>query len=837
MASHGWLASVVIVALFYRNTECQTLVIQPPGQVIPDLSTARATCVGDPAITAPVTWIIGSGLPNSGPSPDQISFDGPFNNTLILSTLDYSRTAGIPIQCSALVGGAVQFANDFIAVDLNECLNPNSCTSLGHQENSTTCVNEIPSFICPCRVGFRPSPLCSNIDECAEGTHNCSSSATCQDTQGSYQCLCPASLTYNGTDCIQTDPCVLSALDCTPRQAVCMPSATGTAECRCQTGYEFDASDVCADIDECVATVAHGCPDDSTCENLPGSFRCACLAGFEVRDEVCRDIDECARNGSSLCRLHSTCNNTVGSFVCECDRGFQRNGTECQNIDVCALGEHDCFRHEGTRCIDTLSGFLCVCENGYGRQNATHCADFDECAAATDGGASVCNLTTSTCYNTEGSFECPCRGGYIASATVAADAGCFDVDECLTGVDNCSASARCVNQVGTFACFCNSGFTGDGVECQDINECDAGSHNCTGSNMQCENIVGGFSCRCADGYRAANGVCEASSCSTDNVLCDPISACQDIPGGFVCVCPPGFTGTGRIGDCTAIPTSQPTTETTETITTSADSMATTTAAPTTTMAATTPVETTTTPASTIMATTPAPTEPLTVTSEPPTTSSPAAATPQATTSMATATIASTQPVTTMPAASPTVTGEQTSLPPAPLPSSAPATTPVLGDGATTGPAAVISSEESAITSSASTPSQEAPVAGGSSGGLSGEETGIIIGVVVAALLLVVLLVLVILVRKRREQRKTAIQQADMTMFNPMYGVTGPTEDADRYTNVTAFQDNENGTAAPDAKKGDDLFRPTPLPRNAAPSSSLNTSAVTTFQSTEVLVDI
>ncbi len=32
-------------------------------------------------------------------------------------------------------------------------------------------------------------------------------------------------------------------------------------------------------------------------------------------------------------------------------------------------------------------------------------------------------------------------------------------------MDNCSANALCINLVGSFGCECNTGFSGDGVNC------------------------------------------------------------------------------------------------------------------------------------------------------------------------------------------------------------------------------------------------------------------------------------------------------------------------------------------------------------------------------------
>ena len=46
-------------------------------------------------------------------------------------------------------------------------------------------------------------------------------------------------------------------------------------------------------------------------------------------------------------------------------------------------------------------------------------------------------------------------------------AGCVyltDVDECLT--NPCHVYASCVNEPGSYSCYCLSGYTGDGSYCQ-----------------------------------------------------------------------------------------------------------------------------------------------------------------------------------------------------------------------------------------------------------------------------------------------------------------------------------------------------------------------------------
>ena len=40
-----------------------------------------------------------------------------------------------------------------------------------------------------------------------------------------------------------------------------------------------------------------------------------------------------------------------------------------------------------------------------------------------------------------------------------------DTDECLTDQDNCHPNADCINTQGSFICSCKDGYLGDGQEC------------------------------------------------------------------------------------------------------------------------------------------------------------------------------------------------------------------------------------------------------------------------------------------------------------------------------------------------------------------------------------
>ena len=91
------------------------------------------------------------------------------------------------------------------------------------------------------------------------------------------------------------------------------------------------------------------------------------------------DVDECL-TGNGGCE--QICNNTEGSFECLCNEGY-----------VLTANNFDCNGNCTTLKI-TLWKF---------------CIDVDECQTSNGGCAEFCN-------NTDGSFECSCRTGYMLAA-------------------------------------------------------------------------------------------------------------------------------------------------------------------------------------------------------------------------------------------------------------------------------------------------------------------------------------------------------------------------------------------------------------------------------------
>ena len=165
------------------------------------------------------------------------------------------------------------------------------------------------------------------------------------------------------------------------------------------------------------------------------------------------------------------------------------------------------------------------------------------------------------CTNAIGSFACSCIIGYqldengfnCTGTLIYSTKCCFavynvlsmyaDVDECERNEDNCHENAQCINTEGSFTCSCNTGYTGNGVNCSskiliemnylfwfkkrlnvlkevitcfsssvstDVDECALNEHTCN-VNANCTDTDGSFNCTCREGFEG-----DGFSCTGDN---------------------------------------------------------------------------------------------------------------------------------------------------------------------------------------------------------------------------------------------------------------------------------------------------------------------------------
>ena len=231
--------------------------------------------------------------------------------------------------------------------DFNECLNTTIC------DNHAECTNLPGSYECHCKAGFfgngetcscqegfltDKNETCVDIDECLT-KNRCDDSATCVNSIGSFNCECTNGFASNGTGCF------------------------------CGEGL-IEKADQCIDFDEC--STSHRCDVNANCTNTHGSYQCDCLPGFYGDGKSCGcatgfefnltnqciDVDECSTEND--CSENAICNNTIGSFVCQCLPAFEGDGKICTRDSILVLNSRNGWNSQPIISIDgKLSNLEC----------------------------------------------------------------------------------------------------------------------------------------------------------------------------------------------------------------------------------------------------------------------------------------------------------------------------------------------------------------------------------------------------------------------------------------------------------------------------------------------
>lgn len=489
--------------------------------------------------------------------------------------------------------------------DINECRQGSQSPCSDH----ASCTNSAGSYTCTCDAGWDgDGTVCKDVNECSDANNVCSPHATCFEMDDSFVCgrreavgsvpnrtmnVCNYGYDGDGINCTDVNECdkakELGTVACLGN-VVCN-NTVGSFDCICALGYKLNAtSGLCDDVNECVEAGIAKCSiadGNATCENTDGSFECPCSAGYAVAvgGIGCTDILECS-DGTDTCGPNYKCNEEPGSYSCSCLPGFEEHDTgtvdaKCVDVDECSLQTHRCHAHAA--CTDASGSYTCSCKTGYSG-DGFHCENINECDrtdsnsiskpfdSSVGGGSGdyddddelmvgnndMCHAQA-TCMDTVGSFTCECDSGWYGTGDAVQD-GCTNVNECLSSsISPCGNNQICIDELPLdgkppFYCKCDGQFweamktdaLGNDLVCKDINECDDQKTRecCEGNALAngfgtCYNSQYGYNCKCDPGYEILNSAecgmkcVDIDECKTRNP-CGATEKCVNTFGGHKC---------------------------------------------------------------------------------------------------------------------------------------------------------------------------------------------------------------------------------------------------------------------------------------------------------------
>jgi hypothetical protein len=141
-------------------------------------------------------------------------------------------------------------------------------------------------------------------------------------------------------------------------------------------------------------------------------------------------------------------------------------------------------------------------------------------------------------------FASACERREVADSPEAGVGIAALTDPCPTNNGGCSPDATCTWSGTVRWCTCNSGFTGNGLTCANINDCAASTCAANaggGGHNSCVDGVNSFTCICGQGFTPTAAAVVPASCVEINECATPETCgsgaqCWNTFGGYECRC-------------------------------------------------------------------------------------------------------------------------------------------------------------------------------------------------------------------------------------------------------------------------------------------------------------
>uniref|UniRef100_A0A8R1DQP9 Uncharacterized protein n=1 Tax=Caenorhabditis japonica TaxID=281687 RepID=A0A8R1DQP9_CAEJA len=307
---------------------------------------------------------------------------------------------------------------------------------------------------------------------------------------------------------------------------------------KCSPGWTGEP--VCdEDIDECESGI-HNCPNEQPdCLNTPGSFLCLCLEYDETR-KICKNSQPASPSAP------------IPVDVVPMQPTFTKKPPPRPTVSVKSRFKSTTKMITATTPRSTVP--LTTTSHLPEKIKETPVPLFTT-RVSTRESVETTTITMTTLACSRCNQNAKCKSGVCECSEGFTGDGfqCYDVDECQLEGSTCGNHSICTNTIGSFECDCKGGYRLEDARCIDVDECREIPRICGNPNkgVGCQNKDGSFECFCKDGYEGdPSSECTDINECTNPDACGPNAECRNTEGGYECECLPGFERVAEGAHCT-----------------------------------------------------------------------------------------------------------------------------------------------------------------------------------------------------------------------------------------------------------------------------------------------